>query len=113
MSMVYNFVDKKSVGSGVTTLANRSAIKNQVTQNRQLAKDLHKPIIRKLKKEGFIVGNIWGADLADMQLIIKFSEGTRFLLRVINSFSERAWVVPLNDKKDIIILNAFQKILDS
>ena len=29
--MVYNFLDKKSVGSGVTTLANRSAIKNQVT----------------------------------------------------------------------------------
>ena len=44
---------------------------------------------------------------------ISISEGTRFLLRVINSFSKRAWVVPLKDKKDIIILNAFQKILDS
>ena len=32
-------------GSGVTTL------KNQITQNQQLAEELHKPIIRKLKKK--------------------------------------------------------------
>ena len=48
-----------------------------------------------------------------MQLIIKFNKGTRFLLRVIDSFSKYAWVVPLKDKKDITIVNAFQKILDN
>ena len=40
--------DKKTKGSGVT-LANKSAIKS-IPQNRQLAKELHKPIIRKFKK---------------------------------------------------------------
>ena len=45
-----NVFDKKSKGSGVTTLANKSAIKS-VSQNRQLAEELHKSIVRKLKKE--------------------------------------------------------------
>ena len=38
-SMVYKFVDKKTKGSGITTLPNKSAIK----QNQQLAEELHKP----------------------------------------------------------------------
>ena len=46
-----------------------------------------------------------------MQLIIKFNKGFRFLLCVIDIFSEYAWVVPLKDKKGISIANAFQKIL--
>ena len=48
--MVYTFFDKRTKGSGVTTLANKSAIKS-IPQNEQLADELHKPIIRKLKKK--------------------------------------------------------------
>ena len=47
-----------------------------------------------------------------MQLISKFNKGTRFLLCVIDIFSNCAWVVPLKDKKGVPIVNAFQKILD-
>ena len=47
-----------------------------------------------------------------MQLISKFNKGFRFLLCVIDIFSKYAWVVPLKDKKDASIVNAFQKILD-
>ena len=57
--------------------------------------------------------NIWGANLADMQLISKFNKGFRFLLCAIDIFSKYAWVVPLKDKKGISIVNAFQKILDN
>ena len=53
-----------------------------------------------------------GADLADMQLISKFTKGFRFLLCVIDIFSKCAWVVPLKDKKSVSIVHAFQKILD-
>ena len=90
--MVYNVFDKKSAGSGVNTDAN----------NEKLAEELHKPIIRKLKKNEFILGfkdNNWGADLADMYLISKFNKGCRFLLCVIDIFSIYAWIVPLKDKK--------------
>ena len=47
-----------------------------------------------------------------MQLISKFSKVFRFLLCVIDMFSKCAWIVTLKDKKDVSIVNAFQKILD-
>ena len=104
-SMVYKYFDKKSAGSRV----------NMHTNNERpfdLAEELHKPIIRKSKKRtvssGF-KGNIWGADLADKQLISKFNRGFRFLLCAIDIFSKYAWVVPLKDKNGITITNAFQK----
>ena len=46
-----------------------------------------------------------------MQSISKFNEGSRFLLCVIGIFSKYAWVVPLKDKKEISIVNAFKKPL--
>ena len=71
-------------------------------ENIQLAKELHKPIIRKFEKRTVYSGfrdNIWGADLADMQLLSKFNKRFRFLLCVIDIFSKYAGVVPLKDKK--------------
>ena len=44
-------------------------------QIKNLAEELHKPIIRKFEKrkvDALFIGNIWGADLADMRLINKF-----------------------------------------
>ena len=70
------FFDKKSADSGV----------NMHTNNERpldLAEELHKPIIRKFKKRTVysrFKDNIWGADLADMQLISKFNKGFRFLI---------------------------------
>ena len=112
-SMVYKFLDKKTKGSGVTTLANKSAIKS-IHQNKQLADELHKPIIRIFRKRkvySAFKDNIWAADLADMQLISNFNKGFRFLLCVIDIFSKYAWVVPLK-KKGVSIVSAFRKILD-
>ena len=43
--------------------------------------------------------NIWGDDLADMQLISTFNKGIRFLLCVIDIFSKYAWIIPLKDEK--------------
>ena len=104
--MVYKFFDKKSAGSGVNT--------KLAPQNQQLAGELHKPIIRKFEKRkvhAAFKDNIWGADLADMQLLSKYNKGIRFLLCVLDIFSKYAWVIPLNDKKGISIVKAFQIIL--
>ena len=73
-SMVYKFVDKKTSGSGV---------KNENISNKELAEELHKPIIRKFNKtkvHSSFKDNMQGTDLADMQLISKFNKGFRFLL---------------------------------
>ena len=53
-SVVYNFFDKKSTGSG-TVNNNNNNNNNDIKQNLQLAKELHKPNIRKFKKEKFIL----------------------------------------------------------
>ena len=45
-SMVHKFFDKKSAGSGVTTLVNKSASNNEIKQSLQLPEELHKPIVR-------------------------------------------------------------------
>ena len=60
--MVYKSFDKKTSGSN---------IKNKNILNKELAEELHKPIIRKFKKKkvhSLFIDNISGADLADMQL---------------------------------------------
>ena len=101
-SMVYKFFDKKSQGSGA---ANNN-------ENIQLADELHKPIIKTFKKRKVYSSfrdNIWGVDLADMQLLSKFNKGFRFLLCVIDIDSKFDWVIPLKDKKGVSIVNAFQK----
>ena len=81
---------------------------------KELTKELHKPIVRKFNKRkvrSHFIDNIWGADLADMQLIIKFNKGIRFLLCVIDIYSKYAWVIPLKDNKGITITHSFQKTL--
>ena len=55
--------------------------------------------------------NIWGADLANMQLRNKYYREFRFLLCIIDIFSKYVWVVPLKNNT-ITITNAFQKVLD-
>ena len=103
-SMVNKFFDSKSSGSGAKL----------IPENEQLANELHKPIIRKFEKRkvySIFKDNIWGVDLADMQLLSKYNKGIRFLLCVIDIFSKYAWVVPLKDKKGISIVKAFQNIL--
>ena len=102
-STVYKFFDKKSQGSGV---ANNN-------ENIELAEELHKPIIRKFEKRKMYSSfrdNIWGVDLADMQVLSKYNKGYRFLLCVIDIFSKYAWVIPLKGKKSISIVNGLQKI---
>ena len=43
--------------------------------------------------------NIWGADLADMQLIGTLNKGITFLLCVTDIYSKFAWVIPVKNKK--------------
>ena len=74
-SMVYKFFDKKSKGSGVKHV------------NTKFEK----------RKVHAAFKDIWGADLADMQLLSRYNKGIRFLLCVIDIFSKYAWVVPLKD----------------
>ena len=105
MILIYKFFDKKTFGRG---------IKNENISNKELTKELHKPIIKKfdkIKVHWPFIDNICVADLAVMQLISKSNKEFRFLLGVVDICSSYAWVIPLKNKKGIIISNAFQKRL--
>ena len=103
--MVWKFFDKRSkkvLGSGI--------------ENKQLADELHKPVIKKIKRRKVYSsskGNTCVVDLADIQLISRFNKEIKYLLYVIDLFSKYAWVVPLKNKNSLSIVNAFQKILNS
>ena len=84
-------------------------------ENKHFPGELHKPIIKKLKRGKVYFSfedNIWCVDLADMQLIKKLNEGINYLFCVIDGFSKYNWVVPLKNKKCCSIVYAFQKILN-
>ena len=58
---------KKSSGSGVATEPN----------------ELHRQIIRKIERQNVYSSfrdNIWGVDLADIQSLRKYNQGTKYLL---------------------------------
>ena len=93
--MVYKFFDKKSSGSGITN-----------EPNYQLADELHKPIIKKFRKRKVYSSfrdNIWGVDLADMQSLSNYNKRIKYLLCAIDLFSKYAWVIPMKDKKKVLV----------
>ena len=97
-SMVYKFFDSKSVGSGNNKEKSRPLI---------LADELHKPVIRKFKKRKVysqFKDNIWGVDLADMQSLSRKNKGIKYLLCAIDLYSKYAFVIPLENKKELVLL---------
>ena len=101
-SMVYKFFDSKVASPDKTSVGSGAKHVNAklTPQNQQLAEELHKPGIKNFEKRkvhAAFKDNIWGADLADMQLSSRYNKGIRFLLCVIDIFSKCAWVVPLKD----------------
>ena len=85
-----------------------------IKNNKSLAEELHKPVIKKFNKRKVYSqfrDNIWGVGLADMQPSSKKNKSIKYLLCAIDLFSKYAFVVPLKDKKGISIVNTFNKIV--
>ena len=76
------------------------AVKSKTMPNHKLAKEWHKPVIRKFEKRNghsSSKNNSWGADLADIQLISKFNKGIRFyyvlLISSVNTHGLFLWII--------------------
>ena len=76
---------------------------------------LHKPIKRKFPRRSVIVfnkGDIWSADLVDIQAFSSFNKGFKYSFKVIDVFSKYAWAVPIKDKPAASVTKAFGKIIN-
>ena len=107
-ALVYKFFNERTKVSGIK-------YDKKLTENKQLAEELHNLIIGEfLKRKVYssFKDNIWGVDLADMSLISNFNKGIKYLLCVIDLFSRYSWVIPLKNKIGDSILEGFQSILN-
>ena len=78
-------------------------------QNKELAKEVLKSIIRKFEKQkvhSFFKDNIWGVNVADMQLISKFNKWFRFNMLLIFAVSMHG-LFPWETKKVLLLLTLF------
>ena len=95
------------MGSGIARYTRKS-------NSSILADELQKPITKKFNKRKVysqFKDNIWGVDLADMQLLSRKNKGIKYHLCAIDLYSKYAFVIPLKDNKGISIVNAFNKII--
>ena len=119
-SMAYRLFDKKTSATCPLskTLAKRNkfagdAIKNEYMSKKELEEELQKPIIRKFNSKkvlSYLIDNIWGTDLAGIQLISNLIKEL-FFYYVIDIFSKYLRIIPLKDNESITITNALQKNL--
>ena len=103
--MVYKFFNERTKGSGIN-------LQENYLNNEVLTKELHKPIIKNFNRRkvySTFKDNIWGVDLADMQLISKYNKGIRHLLCVIDLFSRYAWVILLKIEKEKVLLKDLKR----
>ena len=100
-SRVYRLFDKKT-GSGISV-------------NEQLAEELHKSVIKKLKRRKVYArfkDNIWAADLAEMESLPSKNKNVKYLLSAINALSKYAWVKPLKDTKGKTVISTFIELVN-
>ena len=97
--MVYNFFDKKTA---------IGAVKKNKMQNKELAVEFHKPILRKFEKQrvnSSFIDNIWGPDLVDMKLLSKVNIVILFFfIFIVNMLGLLLWKI----KKVLQLLMLFK-----
>ena len=89
-SMVYKLFDSKVAPLDKKSMARKGNAKHtakpsfseRTENNKILAEELHKPVIKKINKRKVYSqfrDNIWGVDLADMQSLSKKNKGIKYL----------------------------------
>ena len=83
-------------------------------QQQQLAKEVFSPQITKFKRQRIIPlykDETWSADLIDKSSLSKYNNNYKFILTVIDIFTNYAWAIPLKNKSGLSITNGFKIVL--
>ena len=81
--------------------------------NNQLAKELHKQVIRKFPKRNVIstsVDEIWSCDLLQLDKFAEKNDNFKYILVCVDLFSRYTWLRPLKNKTQKATKNAFLDI---
>ncbi|ORP62351.1 integrase catalytic domain-containing protein, partial [Vibrio cholerae] len=80
----------------------------------KIAYEIHKPARKNFVRRSFKVLGInetLQIDLIDMQKYAKENSGNNYILTVIDTFSKKAWAVPLKNKSGLVVTEAIKTIL--
>lgn len=83
-------------------------------EKRQVVEELHKPARKNFDRRRTIIrglGDLWQADLAQMDRYAKDNNKHKFILIVIDCFSKFIWAKALKDKSAREVTEAFSEIL--
>lgn len=80
----------------------------------EIAKELHRKVVRKFEKRKIItngIDDLWAADLLILDKYKNENNGQKYLLVVIDTFSKYLFAEPLKDKSGLVVAKAFENIL--
>lgn len=83
-------------------------------QRERIAKELHRPAIRKFQRRQVIIkgyNDLWQADLVEMIPYARINKGFKFILMVIDTFSKFLWAAPIKNKTGEEVTKAMKSIL--
>ena len=86
-----------------------------MSSNETLAEELHKSVIKLLKRKkvyAIFKDNIWAAELPEMESLSPKNKKVNYFLYVTNAFTKYAWVKYLKDKTGETDLNVFIEIVN-
>jgi Integrase core domain len=103
----YSSVEKLREASGVPKKTVQAWLMRQDTYT------LHKPVVRKFKRNRYIVHNMsvaYEADLMDVQKYKSENDQVSFILILIDIFSKKVWVETLKTKQGSVVAAALKAI---
>ena len=117
-SCIMSYEDPSQPGSlgGVNAFSKAQGISREKAQ-RQLEQNLgytlHKPLRRRFPTLPTLVFGIneqFVMDLVDLQKLVKWNKGYKYLLTVIDVLSKYAWVEPLKSKSGAELVAALERL---
>jgi len=82
---------------------------------KQISYTLHRPIRGRFARNPYSPNNVmdvWVGDLVDVHALGKFNDNYKYILSVIDVFSNFIHLVPLRPKTGTAVASAFQSIFD-
>jgi len=111
MSQV-KIINPRKVSTKVIVPEKVSTVTEEIKTAKEIANELHKPIIKKFERRKVIATEpveIWTCDLCEMPNYDDY----KYILTNLDVYTKYGWAIPLQNKKGPTVANAFENIITS